>query len=283
MTCGYVICTMVDKLNKDERSRNMRAIKSTNTGPEVSVRKLLTKIGYRYRIHLNYLPGKPDLAFINRKKAIFVHGCFWHHHEGCARATVPEIEYWQRKLERNQVRDRNNLAQLKSSGWQCEIIWECELKALSNVEQRLVEFIGPVHYKNSGEAMSISFSNICKGNTYSRKQLAELWNYSSYQALARGVVTPKGDNKIVLFVTEEKQTDSTQYQDKLTGNILDWEGPTDRFAEARILNAKVSDDEIHLFYRRRHHTNFVYVGLLSVIESTLHENNRSFFRFKVMV
>src|SRR4051812_33679155 len=97
--------------------------------------------------------------------------------------------------------------------------------------------------------MPVSFDQVTVGQAYSRPDLARLWGYSGYQALARGVVTPSDDNKIILFVTGEKQASATQYQDRVEGNQLFWEGPNDHFAEDRIINCQHNGDEIHLFYR----------------------------------
>jgi putative restriction endonuclease len=130
--------------------------------------------------------------------------------------------------------------------------------------------------------MPITFENINKGTAYSRHELAELWGYSSFHAIARGVVTPKNDNKIVLFVTKEKQATFEQYSDRIIGNILEWEGPTDHFAEDRILKAKNIGDEIHLFYRERHHMDFIYQGYLKVIEYRLHTDKPSRFKFEII-
>lgn len=129
--------------------------------------------------------------------------------------------------------------------------------------------------------MAITFDKIKIGDLYSRQQLAELWGYSSFNAIARGVVTPRQDNKIVLFVTKEKQSSAEQYADRLSGNILEWEGPTDHFAEDRILKASSTGDEIHLFYRERHHTDFTYWGRLTVVSYTLHSDRPSHFTFTV--
>lgn len=130
--------------------------------------------------------------------------------------------------------------------------------------------------------MPISFAKIHQGAKYSRQTLAELWGYSSFHAIARGVVTPRDDNKIVLFVTEEKQSSAEQYSDRLAGNILEWEGPTDHFAEDRMLEAVERGDEIHLFHRDRHHTDFTYYGRLAVINSVLHTNRPSHFTFQLV-
>jgi hypothetical protein len=125
--------------------------------------------------------------------------------------------------------------------------------------------------------MPISFVTIAKGFSYSRQTLAELWGYTSFHAIARGVVTPRNDNKIVLFVTEEKQSSAEQYVDRLSGNTLEWEGPTDHFAEDRMLRAEASGEEIHLFHRERHHSDFTYCGHLKVLCHTLHGNRPSHF------
>ena len=130
--------------------------------------------------------------------------------------------------------------------------------------------------------MPISFVKITKGATYSRQALAVLWGYASFHAIARGVVTPRDDNKIVLFVTEEKQASAEQYADRLSGNTLDWDGPTDHFAENRMLNTASSGDELHLFHRVRHHTDFTYCGRLSVINQVLSADRPSHFKFQVI-
>ena len=129
--------------------------------------------------------------------------------------------------------------------------------------------------------MPVSFDPIVVGETYSRNELAKLWGYASTHAIARGVVTPRDDNKIILFVTREKQTSSEQYEDKLTGGKLSWEGPNDHFAEDRMLTAAQTGDEIHLFYRERHHTDFVYHGKLHVERHERNSNRPSKFVFAV--
>lgn len=127
--------------------------------------------------------------------------------------------------------------------------------------------------------MPVAFDQIMVGKTYSREELAELWGYASMHAIARGVVTPKDDSKIILFVTHEKQAGSEQYEDELSGQELRWEGPTDHFAEDRILAAPQVGDEIHLFYRERHHTDFVYHGELNVVQHERHSDRPSKFVF----
>lgn len=130
--------------------------------------------------------------------------------------------------------------------------------------------------------MSISFAKIAKYSMYSRRTLAELWGYTSFHAIARGVVTPRDDRKIILFVTEEKQSTATQYTDRLSGNILEWEGPNDHFAEDRMIQAEVNGEEIHLFHRDRHHSDFVYLGRLKVLSYTLHSDRPSHFKLAVL-
>lgn len=130
--------------------------------------------------------------------------------------------------------------------------------------------------------MPISFAKITKGATYSRQTLAELWTYASFHAIARGVVTPRDDHKIILFVTEDKQSSAEQYADRLSGNTLEWEGPTDHFAEDRMLNAEANGEEMHLFHRERHHSDFTYCGRLKVSSHVLRNDRPSSFKFVVL-
>ena len=122
----------------------MAKVKSKDTKPEMIVRKLIFSLGYRYRLHSKNLPGNPDLVFAGRKKIIFIHGCFWHRHEGCRRATTPQSrkEYWDQKFGRTLQRDKANLEELKSLGWDCLVIWECELKDQEFLAKRVVNFLG---------------------------------------------------------------------------------------------------------------------------------------------
>src|SRR5437588_5757441 len=102
-----------------DRSENMRAIRSKGMRPELAVRSLIHRLGYRFRLHRKDLPGKPDLVFSSRRKVIFVHGCFWHQHAGCREGRVPGTrrDYWGSKLRRNQERDAENQARLEEAGW----------------------------------------------------------------------------------------------------------------------------------------------------------------------
>ncbi|MBV6821441.1 very short patch repair endonuclease [Pseudomonas sp. PD9R] len=134
----------MDTLTPSERSRRMARVKSKGTRPEMVVRRLLFSLGYRYQLHDRSLPGSPDIVFKRKKKAIFVHGCFWHRHDGCALARLPKsrLDFWIPKLEGNRERDARKLLQLKSLGWDAFVIWECELKDLNLLEKMLNGFLG---------------------------------------------------------------------------------------------------------------------------------------------
>jgi DNA mismatch endonuclease (patch repair protein) len=122
----------------------MRQIRSKDTSPELAVRSLLHRMGFRFRIHYKKLPGKPDIVFPSRYKAIFVHGCFWHQHSGCREGRIPStrIEYWSAKLTRTISRDAENRILLESMGWQSLVLWECELFNLENTALQLKTFLG---------------------------------------------------------------------------------------------------------------------------------------------
>jgi DNA mismatch endonuclease, patch repair protein len=134
---------MVDHVSTARRSEIMASIHSVNTIPELTLRRILHRLGYRYRIHVKDLPGSPDLVFPGRKKVIFVHGCFWHRHKGCAYTTTPKTrtEFWVNKFEANVKRDRRNQQQLKEMGWQFKIVWECELKHSEKVVGKITRFL----------------------------------------------------------------------------------------------------------------------------------------------
>ncbi len=129
--------------------------------------------------------------------------------------------------------------------------------------------------------MNVSFDSIYVGEVYSRRQLANLWEYKGIQALSRGVVTPQKTNKIILFVTKEKQKSATQYHDFIQNNQLFWEGPNDHFAEERIVKSSHSGDEIHLFYRERYNIDFTYYGLLVPIPNQFRSGEPSRFVFTI--
>jgi DNA mismatch endonuclease (patch repair protein) len=123
----------------------MAAIRYRDTGPELLVRRLVHRMGYRYRLHARELPGKPDLAFRPRRKVIFVHGCFWHRHPdpACKLARLPKtrLAFWKPKLERNRQRDDAVAKELVGLGWGYLVIWECELRDLSSLQEKIRAFL----------------------------------------------------------------------------------------------------------------------------------------------
>jgi len=123
----------------------MASIKGKNTKPEMVVRRLLHGLGYRYRLHVKYLPGCPDVVFPRQKKAIDVMGCFWHRHQACKFATTPttRADFWQAKFQANVKRDTRNRALLDEKGWGLLVIWECEISK-SDLSDRLREFLNPL-------------------------------------------------------------------------------------------------------------------------------------------
>lgn len=134
----------MDKLSPQRRSENMRRIRGKNTTPELAVRKLCRELGFTgYRIHRKELPGKPDLAWLGRKLAIFVHGCFWHAHD-CSeglRRPKSNLQYWIPKIERNQQRDVENIKNLRAAGWNVLIIWDCELRESTSLSNKILRFL----------------------------------------------------------------------------------------------------------------------------------------------
>ena len=133
----------MDTLSPTERSVRMSRVRSGHTGPEMIVRRLVYSLGYRYRLHCPELPGKPDLVFRKRSKAIFVHGCFWHAHKGCKLGRMPKtrLEFWRPKLLSNRRRDAKNLRDLAAKGFQVLVVWQCELTDLEKVVYRLQNFL----------------------------------------------------------------------------------------------------------------------------------------------
>ncbi|HRJ51905.1 MAG TPA: very short patch repair endonuclease [Candidatus Thiothrix moscowensis] len=121
---------MTDIVDPATRSRMMSGIRGKDTKPEMLIRKALHKRGFRYRLHAKDLPGKPDLVFPKYKAVVFIHGCFWHGHEGCKYFKVPQTrtEFWLNKIEGNRLRDKQVRTQLEESGWRVGIIWECSVR-----------------------------------------------------------------------------------------------------------------------------------------------------------
>lgn len=133
----------MDIVSSEKRSRMMSGIKGKNTKPELAVRKLVHRMGFRYRLHRKDLPGSPDLVFPRLKKVIFVHGCFWHRHPGCRFAYTPKsnVQFWLEKLEGNARRDTVSLSLLDALGWVVLIVWECETSDLDALTRKVSLFL----------------------------------------------------------------------------------------------------------------------------------------------
>lgn len=135
----------MDTLTPEQRSERMGRIRGRDTTPEMAVRRLVSSLGYRYRLHVRRLPGRPDLAFAGRRKVIFVHGCFWHRHGArrCRLARLPKsrLGFWLPKLGSNSERDRRNLAALRREGWRVLVVWECQLRSLDILSRRIQRFL----------------------------------------------------------------------------------------------------------------------------------------------
>ncbi|HEY2497435.1 MAG TPA: DNA mismatch endonuclease Vsr [Candidatus Angelobacter sp.] len=137
---------MADVHNREQRSRNMAAIKHKNTSPELRVRSLVHRMGFRYSLHKKNLPGRPDIVLGSRKKIIQVHGCFWHMHK-CRYGKVSpatNAAFWATKRLSNVKRDKRNQKELKARGWDILIVWECATKDLNSLQQRLTQFLSDV-------------------------------------------------------------------------------------------------------------------------------------------
>ena len=133
----------MDRFSPQERSRVMSRVRGKDTLPELIVRRAAYSLGFRYRLHRKDLPGSPDIVFPKLRTVIFVHGCFWHRHPGCGRASVPQsrTEFWQSTLARNVERDRAARTTLEQMGWQVAVIWECETKNLDAVKRMLHQIL----------------------------------------------------------------------------------------------------------------------------------------------
>lgn len=134
----------MDKLSRNQRSKNMAAVRGKNTSPELRVRRMLHAMGYRFRLHRKNLPGKPDIVLPKYRLCIFVHGCFWHQHPGCKRATIPETrrEFWQEKFLQNKNRDDQAQKELRKMGWHVWTIWECETRQPDNLVRIISNLAG---------------------------------------------------------------------------------------------------------------------------------------------
>ena len=132
-----------DPLTREQRSERMSRIRNVDTGIELEVRRMVYRMGYRYRLYGKGLPGRPDIVFRNRKKVVFVHGCFWHQH-GCGRYRMPKsrLKFWLPKLRINRARDQKVIRQLRKMGWKALIIWECQVKDQKTVSEMARKFLG---------------------------------------------------------------------------------------------------------------------------------------------
>lgn len=129
----------MDIVSKEVRSRMMASVKSSNTKPEIIVRSLLHRLGYRFRLHRKDLPGCPDIVLPKYKKVFFVHGCFWHQHQDCPKSKRPKSrkEFWDNKLDGNVKRDKQHLTKLGSMGWTVHVIWECQTFDLEQLQDKI--------------------------------------------------------------------------------------------------------------------------------------------------
>ncbi|TXF99578.1 very short patch repair endonuclease [Massilia arenae] len=146
----------MDVVDAATRSRMMSGIRSANTKPEMIVRRYLHARGFRYRLHVRALPGSPDLVLPKYKVAVFVHGCFWHRHEGCRYATTPasNADRWKLKFDSNTARDARNASMLTAAGWRIIVVWECELKR--DPEERLGSLVCEIVSRNGGNSLQSS-------------------------------------------------------------------------------------------------------------------------------
>jgi DNA mismatch endonuclease, patch repair protein len=130
---------MADRLSNEHRSWNMSRIRGKDTKPERLVRSLLHRMGYRFRLHVVGLPGRPDVVLPRLRTVVFVHGCFWHRHDGCLKASTPKsrVDFWQKKFGANLVRDAKAVTALSAMGWRVITVWECEVADMPGLRCRL--------------------------------------------------------------------------------------------------------------------------------------------------
>ncbi len=134
---------MVDTLTPEARSERMARIGGKNTVPEIAVRRIAHRLGYRFRLHRKDLPGSPDLVFPRLKKIVFVHGCFWHGHD-CGKGRLPKsnVSFWEEKIVKNRARDERSVAALEDAGWSVLVLWQCQTKRPEVLEKLLKRFLG---------------------------------------------------------------------------------------------------------------------------------------------
>ncbi len=136
----------MDFLSASERSRLMSRVKGKDTKPELLVRRLVRQLGFRFRVYNPSLPAHPDLVFPSKRKVIFVHGCFWHRHPHCPKATTPKsrVAFWRKKFQANKSRDRRKLSALRNLGWEALVIWECETRSQDRLRSRIRKYLGEI-------------------------------------------------------------------------------------------------------------------------------------------
>jgi DNA mismatch endonuclease (patch repair protein) len=149
----------MDRLSAAERSTLMSKVRSGDTAPELRVRQIAHRLGLRFRLHRRDLPGSPDLIFPKHSVAIFVHGCFWHSHPGCKRASIPKSreEFWRNKLQRNVQRDQAAISALEKKGWRVVVIWECETRNIDKLEEHIGTLFRRRRKKKVGSASRVGF------------------------------------------------------------------------------------------------------------------------------
>lgn len=134
---------MADIVSRSKRKEMMSSVKQRHTKPEITVRKLLHRLGYRFRLHSKKLPGTPDIVLPKYKSVIFVHGCFWHQHKGCRKSRRPtsNVEFWNEKLDKNIERDNRKESELKNAGWKVLTVWDCEIKDEDLLIEKVKNFL----------------------------------------------------------------------------------------------------------------------------------------------
>ena len=143
ITCNVSSKVVVDPV----RRKIMQSVGRTNTHPEIIVRRLVHALGYRFRLHRRGLPGTPDIVLPRHHAVIFVHGCFWHRHKGCPKASMPKsrIDYWSQKFASNVRRDEKAISELTEMGWRVLVVWECEIKTVDTLSERMKVFLEEDH------------------------------------------------------------------------------------------------------------------------------------------
>lgn len=135
---------MSDTLTPEQRSERMSRVRDRGGKAEMTVRRLVHSLGYRYRLHVSGLPGRPDILLPRHRKIIFVHGCFWHRHDDCRLARLPKsrLDFWVPKLQRNRERDMDAIRSLTKLGWLVLVVWECEVRDREKLIEKLTNFLG---------------------------------------------------------------------------------------------------------------------------------------------